>query len=67
MSKHVRAIIALHVNAIGMIVVAWFVGDYLDEQYPKRFSWYLITFGFVFFDIGYHIYRISKIYLREEG
>lgn len=42
LAKAFSYLIAAHFQALGILAVSWFIGDYLDKNYPISFSWLLI-------------------------
>lgn len=67
LTKAFTYLIAAQLQAIGLIIAAWWIGDWLNEQHPLPFNWYAITFPVAvlavaqtFYMVIRHAYRMSK-------
>lgn len=43
LSKGISYLIAAQFQAIGLLLISWWAGEWLNEKYPKDFSWYVVT------------------------
>jgi len=53
-------LMAFNVEAIALIVGAWFAGNFLNEKYPASHDWYLLTFPVAVLGIGKSLYNVLK-------
>ena len=62
-----KVVLAAKIEGIAMVFAAWWSGDYLNINYPKDFSWFLVTFAVAFLLISHTFYRVVRTYLRIYG
>lgn len=67
LGKAFTFLIAAQLQAIGIIMAAWWIGEWLNENHPLSFNWYAITFPIgvlavaqTFYMVIRHAYRVSK-------
>jgi hypothetical protein len=53
-------LIAFQVESVGLILVAWILGGWLESKYPMRVPWVVITFVCAFLGIGKALYALLK-------
>jgi len=44
MNRAIAYLLAANSEAVILFLGAWWVGQWLNENYPKTFSWYMVTF-----------------------
>jgi MFS family permease len=63
-SKAFAYLIAAHVNSIGLILGSYWLGGWLNKNWPVSFSWLLITIPLGVLAIGHSFYLIVKTLIR---
>ncbi len=71
MSNLARAfsyLIAAQVQAIGLILAAWWVGDWANKSHPIFVSWYAITFPVAILGVAQTFYVVIRhAFAQEKG
>jgi len=57
-------LISAQVQAVTLILMAFWVGDWLNERYPKDFNWYLVTFAVAVISIFQTFYVVIRATLK---
>lgn len=58
--------IAAQFQALGLLGLAWFAGDWLNSRYPQDFNWYLVTFLLSVVVIAQTFYVMLRHFMRME-
>lgn len=58
--------IAAQFQALGMLGLAWFAGDWLNKRYPQDFNWYIVTFLLCVVMIAQTFYVMLRHFMRVE-
>lgn len=69
MDKTTRALsylIAAQVQAITLIIGAWLIGDWLNDNYPRGFNWYVVTFTVGMLAVIQSFYVIIRQAIRTD-
>ncbi len=66
LSKAFAYLIAAHVNAIGIIIGSYLLGDWLNQHKPVSFSWFLITVPFGVLAVGHSFYMVIKSLMIQQ-
>ena len=66
MTKAFGYIIAANFEAVALLVGAWLVGDWLNENVAQNFSWMPITFGAAIVVLVHSWYVIFKTLMRMD-
>jgi len=65
LSKAFSYLIAAHVQAMGLFFVAWAGGDWLNENHPQSFNWFLLTFLVAMLGVAQTFYVIIRHALKS--
>ena len=60
LAKAFAYLIAAHVQAIGMVFMAWWLGTWLNSRYPIGFNWLFITIPFGVLAMAHNFYLIIR-------
>ncbi len=60
-------LISAQVQAVTLILMAFWVGDWLNENYPKGFNWYLATFTIAVIAIFQTFYMVIRAALKIDS
>jgi energy-converting hydrogenase Eha subunit A len=60
MSRALSYLIAAQVQAVALIMAAWLVGRWLNENHPIGVNWYVITFPVGVLAVGQTFYVIVR-------
>lgn len=66
--RNVSYLLGANMQAVSLLLVAWWVGDYLNSNFGKSFNWMLLTFiiaGIVIVHVWYVI--IKKLIAQEKS
>ena len=58
-------LIAAQFQALGLIFVAWWGGNWLNEHHPLSFTWYAITFPIVTIAVAQTFYVVIRQALTQ--
>lgn len=64
-AKALSTLIAAHMQAVGLVMAAYYVGDWLNASYPRDFSWYIVTFTVAVIAIAQTFYVVVRYAMRE--
>ncbi len=67
MGKSAKAfsyLISAQVQAVTLILMAFWVGDWLNDNYQKDFNWYVVTFPISILAIVQTFYMVIKAALN---
>jgi hypothetical protein len=53
-------LIAFQVESVGLILVAWILGGWLEKRYPIGVPWIAVTFVCAFLGIAKSLYKLLK-------
>ena len=67
LSKAFGYLIAGQFQAATLIIAAWFVGEWLNSNYPQDFSWYLVTVPVGVLGVAHTFYILIRYILRAES
>jgi len=65
MTRAFSYLIAAQFQAVGLIILAWWGGQYLNEHHPLSFSWYAITFPVAVLGTVHTFYVVVRHALRQ--
>jgi tellurite resistance protein TehA-like permease len=65
LSRALSYLIAAQFQAVGLILVAWWGGNWLNEQHPLSFNWYAITFPVATLAVAQTFYVVIRHALRQ--
>jgi membrane protein DedA with SNARE-associated domain len=57
---------AIPTQAIGLMILAWYGGEWLNENQPIGIDWFVITFLIAFLSVGHLLYVIVRKERRAE-
>jgi len=60
MGRAFTYLMALQVQAIGLILLAWWGGDWLNKNHPISFNWYILTFTFGIIAVAHTFYVVVR-------
>jgi ABC-type enterochelin transport system permease subunit len=58
--------IAAQFQALGMLGLAWYAGDWLNHHYPKSFNWFFITFLISIVAIAQTFYVMLRHFMKTD-
>lgn len=64
MNRSIAFLLAINMEAVMLVVGAWTLGDWLNENYPFSHSWYAVTFPIACIIILHSFYVVFKTLLR---
>jgi hypothetical protein len=59
--------IAAQFQALGMLGLAWYAGDWLNKNYPQNFNWYIITFLISIISIAQTFYVMLRHFMKTDS
>jgi positive regulator of sigma E activity len=65
LTKAFSYLIAAQVQAITLIVAAWWIGDYLNQHHPIGFSWFAITIPVGVIGVAHSFYVVIRYTLKQ--
>lgn len=65
LTKAFSYLIAAQVQAITLIVGAWWIGDYLNEHRPIGFTWFAITIPIGIIGVFHSFYIVIRYTLKQ--
>ncbi len=65
LGKAFSVAIAAQFQALGVLGLAWFGGDWLNLNYPKTFNWFVITFPASIIVIAQMFYVIIRHFMKN--
>jgi hypothetical protein len=65
LSRALSYVIAAQFQAVGLILVAWWGGNWLNEQHPLSFNWYAVTFPIATIAVGQTFYVVIRHALNQ--
>ncbi len=66
MAKAFAYLIAAHVQAMGLVVFAWWLGKFLNQRYPQDFNWLVWTIPVGVLAMGQTFYLIIRNLLWQK-
>ena len=60
MSQGLSMLIAAQVQAVGLIFAGWWIGDWLNQNYPMTWTWYAVTFPVAILAIAQFFYMLIR-------
>ena len=66
LTKALSYLISAQFQALGLIFAAWWVGDWLNSNHPRDFSWYVVTFPVGILAIGQSFFLIIRQVMRMD-
>jgi hypothetical protein len=67
LGKAFSVAIAAQFQALGVLALAWLSGEWLNENYPKGFNWYLVTFLVAVVVIGQTFYVMLRHFMKSDS
>jgi uncharacterized membrane protein len=65
LGKAFTYLIAAQVQAVTLILMAYWVGDWLNKNHPMSFNWYVVTFVVGVFGIAQTFYVVIRAAMTE--
>ncbi len=65
LTKAFSYLIAAQVQAITLIVAAWWIGDYLNQHHPIGFSWFAITIPVGILGVAHSFYLVIRYTMKQ--
>lgn len=66
LAKAFSLLIAAHVQAIGLVMLAWWAGSWLNENHPTGWNWYAITFPVAVIAVIQTFYVVIRHAMSED-
>ncbi len=60
-------LISFQMESVLLILAAWWLGEWLNEEFPQKVSWYIVTFVIAFFTIVKLFYSFVKIIMEGKN
>ncbi len=60
LTKAFSYLIAAQVQSVGLILMAWWVGDWANRTHPMSFSWYMVTFPVAVIGVAQTFYVVIR-------
>ena len=67
LSRALSYLIAAQFQAIGLILAAWWLGEWLNDHHPVSFNWYAVTFPVAVVGVGQSFYVVIRHALKQGG
>jgi hypothetical protein len=64
--KALSYLIAAHIQSVGLVLLAWWVGEWLNDHHNVGFNWYVVTFTVALLGIIQTFYVIVRAAWRED-
>lgn len=58
--------IAAQFQALGMLGLAWYAGDWLNNHYPQNFNWFFLTFLISIISIAQTFYVMLRHFMKTD-
>lgn len=65
LAKAFSYLIAAQVQAVGLILLAFWGGDWLNKNHPIGFNWYVVTFTVAVVAVAQTFYVVVKAAMSE--
>lgn len=65
MARALSYLIAAQVQAVALCMLAWWVGDWANQNHPMAVNWYAITFPVAVIAIGQTFYVVVRAAIRQ--
>lgn len=65
-AKAFTYLIAAQVQAVMLLLFAWYAGDWLNQKHAQSFNWYIVTFGVGILATAQTFYVVVRHAIRRE-
>lgn len=64
--KIMSYLLAANAEAVVLIMIGYWLGNWLNEQHPIGVSWFVVTFSIAIAGVGFSFYKVVRALIQMD-